>query len=304
LRLSPIPIEALLGSGNPAATVSAVVTLGIKDALGNTILSTDAAVPIGFKGETTTVGIFNTSSRFEASTLISGYLDCDTIAATLVDPSWSINVSWVFTGTCTLLSFQGWEVPRFIADDTVTGGGVIPGSFQSDAPITDSTQTGLERLLATVESARISQHTLFNYSWPRSIVATEAPQLTGVAYVPFDLLTDDVAVSPFVVGTPFYERIRQVYVAAAAGEVTRVRYLYRMSAGAAETAKIRMYSGATGSPWSTGNLAYTVTWTWSDWVAGAASTASSTDYLAFDGKLSGAGAILHLGAIHCMTATA
>jgi hypothetical protein len=44
------------------------------------------------------------------------------------------------------------EMPRFLADDSATHGGIVPGSFQRDATIHDGSTDGLDRLLATLAS--------------------------------------------------------------------------------------------------------------------------------------------------------
>jgi hypothetical protein len=61
--------------------------------------------------------------------------------------------------------------------------------------------------------------------------------------------------------------VRRIAAASAAGEPIRWRALYRMSAGAA-SCRVKLTTGSSSSPWDTGSLAYTTTWTWSAWLDG------------------------------------
>lgn len=281
-----------------AAALVAYVTLDltVRDAGGHSVASSDNRIPRRWKGEATYCPVASAgSARFDRAERVAGYVDLDELASTLTDPSWSFDVTLTVSGGAEVETISLGEMPRFVADDAASHGGMLPGSFQRDAVIADGNQDGLRRLLSTLDSARQSQRTYLGIAWRQAMIADEVPSLTSAVDAPFTLLEGagsggrlEWALSP-----------RVVRAASAAGEAARFRVLYRFDGGAGtETAKVRLHGSATGGTWPTGDLAYTTSWTWSPWIACAVRTSPRSDRLSLSGNLSASGPTLWLGGVH------
>lgn len=277
--------------------VSATVTLDltVRDATGNSVASSDDRIPRQWKGEVIYAPLAPTGSALaEWSHLVVGYVDCDELATDLPDASWSFDVTLTVSGGAQLDGIWLEECPRFVVDDGATHGGIVPGSFQRDATIHDGQTDGLDRLLATLASGRTQQRSYLAMAWRQAMVSAETPSLTSTSDGPFALLDAGSGVRATF---PVYPR--SIAAVSTAGEACKVRYLYRMSGGAGtETAKIRLRGSATGSPWITGDLAYTTSWTWSSWVDCAVRTTPLSDALSLSGNFSASGPTLWLAGVH------
>jgi hypothetical protein len=277
--------------------VNANVTLDltITDALGNSVASSDNRIPRQWKSETIYAPFAAVGSAMqEFSDLVVGYVDCDDLDSTLTDPTWSFDVTLTTTGGAQLDGLWIDEMPRFLADDGATHGGIVPGAFQRDATIHDGATDGLDRLLATLASGRTQQRSYLAMAWRQSVVAAETPSLTSAVDGPFTLLTSGAGVR-----TDFAVYPRSIAAVSAAGEAAKVRYLYRFEGGAGtETAQITLRGSATGSLWTASALAYTTSWTWSAWVDCAVRTSPLSDALSLSGKVSAGGPTLWLAGVH------
>lgn len=275
-----------------AAGASIQLKLTARDASGHSVINTDDRIPRGFKDEVTTCPIAFIGPLFEASRAVIGYLDLDEVDDTLTDPSWSLDFELSVSGGGALDGVTVWELPRFVVDDSATHGGVIPGVFQRDAVIHDGATDGLERLLATLASARLVNRTYLSLSWRQATLTGEVPSLTSTSDGPFDILAAGASRVDFGV-TP-----RVVQAASVAGEAAQFRFLYRFEGGAGtETATVKLHGSATGSPW-TKTVAYTASWTWSAWVDAAVRTSPATDALSPSGLVSASGPTLWLAGLH------
>lgn len=297
-----VRIEALV---HPSATVlgtSITLDLTVRDAAGHAVTSSDDRIPRRWRGDTTYAPLAITgSARLEFVERVIGYVDCDALDDTLTDPSWSFDVALTVSGGAQVESISLSEMPRFVVDDAADHGGVIPGAYQRDMIIQDGSQEGLRRLLATLDSGRQSQRSYLGIAWRQALVSAETPSLSGASDGPFTLLE----------GAGSGGRLewslvpRPVLAVSTAGEAAQVRYLYRFSGGAgSETAKIRLRGSATGSPWLTGDLAYTTTWTWSPWIDFAVRTSPLSDALSLSGNVSATGPTLWLAGVHAREAVA
>lgn len=282
-------LEAHFNGHSGYGGVYGQIDLTARDAAGHSVASSDAKIPNGFKNERHyppySVGAIVAPDN---QLVVVGYLDCDALDDDLTNENWSLDFALTFTGGAELNSLQLVEMPRFLCDDLATHGGTVPGNYQRDAPIDDSAQKGLERILSTLQSARRVQRSYVALAWRQQVaVTTETPNTTATSYQYLSVLNADSAPQTWRMGT------RQVYTGATAGEAARYRVLYRMSDGAGtEKGRFRVSGNATGSPWETGDLNYTTTWTWSDWVTMAVRTSPTTDTLTLEGRLNGAGPTL------------
>lgn len=287
-------VAALGGVVTGWSAVSIVLALTIRDAAGHSV-STSPALPATFLGSYTHLpGALAGPSRFDAETLVSAYLDLDTLAATLTDSAWSFEWAVTLTGSGAVVNrIEGWEVPRGVVDEAATAGGVSLGDFQPDQPISDGPLTDpagrWARIAQTTAQARTMGRTYVSLAWRESAAPSDTPSVSSTSDAPFALLDEDGARLPIRVHP------RQLAAAGAAGEVARWRVRYRFSGGAAtETGQVSLRGGATGSPWALSGIAYTTSWTWSDWQAAAVSTAASTDDFELSGKVSASGPSLFL----------
>ncbi len=290
-----VAIVARLLPRTSTATVSITLDLTVRDSTGNFVASSDDRIPDQWKGETLLAPRARAREPFAAASLrVVGYVDCDELATDLSDPSWSFDVTLSVTGGAQLDGLWLAEMPRFLADDSVSHGGIVPGSFQRDATIHDGATDGLDRLLATLASGRTQQRSYLALAWRQSAVSAETPSLTSATDAPFALLDAGAGVRATFAVYP-----RSIAAVSTAGELAKVRYLYRMSGGAGtETAKIRLRGSATGSPWLTGDLAYTTSWVWSPWIDCAVRTSPLSDALSLSGNVSASGPTLWLAGAH------
>ena len=269
------------------------IKLTLRDAAGNSVARTTSAVPDGFKDNTTTVTpSFLGGSVWTHATELRGLLDVGTIAATLTNASWSLDFE-ITTSSAHILSLHAVELPRWQLDDTASAGGILPGSFLPRRAVTDGAQDGLERLLATIESARTTQRTYLVTAWPQDITAA-IPQTASTSYAALTNLAEAATYITWRV------RARRLYAAATAGEDIRFRVLYRFAGGGVETADIRMSGNATGSPWAITGLAFTTTWTWSSWKDAKIVTngTDTEDVFGFEARVSLATATFYLAGLH------
>lgn len=278
----------------PFAT-SVTLDLTVRDAAGNSVTSSDDRIPRDWRGETIYAPALPTGGALaEWSRLVVGYVDCDALDDDLTDTSWSFDVTLAVSGGGRLDGIWLEEMPRFLVDDSVSGGGVVPGSFQRDAVIHDGATDGLDRLVATLASARQQQRSYLAFAWRQATVSTETPSLAGTTYGPFALLE---AGSGTRLTWAVYPR--SIAAVSSAGEAARWRCLYRMSGGAGtETAKVRLHGNATGSPWPTMDLAYTTSWTWGPWIDCAVRATGLSDSLSLSGLVSASGPTLWLAGVH------
>jgi hypothetical protein len=284
-------LRAVLGPGALGDTVT--ITLTIRDAAGHSVASSSATIPRGFKGETHRPFVDLATDRFYDERVIDGFLDLEALDDTLTNTSWSFDFTVTATGTGYVSRIEAWSVPRFVIDDSQTGGGILPDSLGPDRAITDGDVDGFVRLLATVEAARVVQGTLLSMAWIRDTAAA-IPQTTATVDGGLtNLLETGTTPVPFVV-TP-----RRIYAASATGEAHRWRVLYRFAGGAGtETADVKT-TAASNVPSSTSSiltLAYTTSWTWSAWKAGTTPTDGSdaAATLTLTATLSAAGPTLYV----------
>lgn len=287
---------------NAAASYGGVYVqcdLTVRDAAGHSVASSDDRIPYGFKNE-------NSHAPYRVldgpliggQTIVTGVLDCDALDDTLTDASWSFEFAFTFAGGAEVNSLQGAEIPRFVIDDSVAHGGVIPGNFQRDAPLDDDATERLGRVLKTLESARAVERTYVSLAWRQQVVVTtETPNVSATSYTEFTALNADSAPQTWRPSP------RQVYAGATAGEAIRFRVLYRFSGGAGtETGGVQLTGNATGSPWVSSSLAYTTSWTWSPWITAAIRTSPLSDTLVLKGKVSASGPLLWIASIHVLEA--
>lgn len=290
-----IAIVARVLPASAPLNTTATLDLTVRDAAGHSVASSDDRIPRRWKGETIYCPYAAPGTALaEYSEQVVGYVDCDALDDDLTDPSWSFDVTLAVTGGAQLDGVWLCEMPRFLVDDSVSHGGIVPGSFQRDATIHDGGTDGLDRLLATLASGRTQQRSYLAMAWRQSIVSAETPSLSGATDGPFALLDAGAGTRAEFAVYP-----RSIAPVRAAGEACKVRYLYRFSGGAgSETAKIRLRGLATGSPWLTGDLAYTTSWTWSPWIDCAVRTSPLSDLLSLSGNVSASGPTLWLAGVH------
>ena len=286
-----LEVRATLVSTSISGTVRIKFTA--TDAAGNTVSHTSSAVPDGYRDNTTTVYPPAGSSVWEMARGLSGFIDLDALAATLVNASWSLNFE-ITTSSAVILSLHVVELPRWRVDDTATAGGVIPGSYQRGRWITDGAQDGLNRALATIEAARTTQRTYLTLAWPQD-TAVAIPQTASTSYA---ALTNLVEGATYIV---WRVRARRLYAASSAGESIRFRVLYKLVRVAAETADVRLSTGATASPFALTGLAST-SWAWSSWKDAYLKTngTDTEDTIGLEAKVSAGTATLYIAGIHVL----
>lgn len=228
-------------------------TLTIRDGAGNSVSSSSAKIPRGFKGE---VAYLLQPTYY--LTLISiggeGYLDLDALALTLTDPSWTFEFAFGAGGFAHVI---GWECPRSQVDSADVYG-ALTGPENPGNPILSS---GYERIVKTVEGGIVCNRTLFSVGWPDD-AATLSPSTTSATFTAFTLLTEGGGTP-----TPFAVRPRVVYAPnSATGEPHRVRVLYRVTGGGTASVEAKSTSvGAGSANTATINSLTSATWAWSAW---------------------------------------
>ena len=244
------------------ATDSLAVDLTITDALGNSVASSSAMIPAGFKGETVVLPQ-NTAHPALPAFGAAGWLDLDALAATLTDPSWTFEfVITRPTGTVLCVdSLVMREVSRTVVDTSDTYG-VDPADFQPGQPMGagSSTTVGTLRLAKTIEGAIASTDDVLVVGWEDDITAT-IPKTTAAAYAALTNLEQTagnavrwrVPVRPMLVTAPPGD---------ATGETARFRVRYYVAGGG--TADVRLVTGSSGSPYAVTGLTGAA-WAWSAW---------------------------------------
>lgn len=291
-------LEARINAQAPTSLGFAQIDLTIRDAAGHSIASSSVHVPRGFKNEQLPTPRSLLDLPLYDQLSVVGVLDCDALDGTLTDPSWVFEFAITFAGGAEINTLQCGEVPRFVVNDAVDHGGVLPGAFQHDTPITASDVTGLERLLETLVSARQCERTYVSLAWRQQVVVTsETPNVSATSFTHFTALAADAGPQTWRPSP------RQVYAGSSAGEAIRLRFLYRFSSGAgSETAQVQLVGNAGGGSWLSATLAYTTTWTWSDWITAAIRTSPLSDALALKGKVSASGPLLWIASVHVLEA--
>lgn len=265
---------------------NAAVDLSVTDTSGNAVSSGTGEVPAGFRGETFFARLPFSTDRFSDAAEQNGVIDLDAMRGTLTDPDWSLDFNVTLTGGAEVQQIEGWEVPRFVIDDGTAGRGVIPSSFGPGRLVTNATPGGLQRLLATIEAGRTGIRPVYLSLAFAQSTAVAPSMTTAGSYAALTGLHEGSTYEAFKVF------VRRLYAANAAGEPIKGRVLYRFSGGAGtETAKWRMHTGASSSPFVSNNLNYTTSWTWSSWVNGMLATNASDgrDTLGLEGRLSASG---------------
>lgn len=281
------------------ATPIVGIDLTIRDAAGHSVSSSDTRIPYGFKGELHEAAPARAPEYVTSDqTIVRGVLDADALESTLTDPSWSFDFTLGFSNNGELNTLQLWEAPRFVVNDAVDHGGVVPTAFQRDAMLDDDNQTGLGRLVETLVSARQSERTYVALAFPRQVASPSlTPNVGATSFTQFAALAADSAPQTWRPSP------RQVYAGASAGEALRFRFLYRFSGGAgSETAQVQLTGNASGGSWLSPTLAYTTSWTWSSWITAAIRTSPLSDALALKGKVSATGPLIWIASIHVLEA--
>lgn len=276
-----------------SVTSTAAVDLSLTDTLGNTVLSGTGEVPTGFQGEAVYTPLLIGDNRFNDATTRQGFIDLDAVRATLTADDWSLDFAVTITGSAEVQLLEAFEVPRFAIDDAAAHRGIIPSSFTPGRLVTNATPDGLQRLLATLDSGRSTiRHTYLSLAFAQSIAT--APNATSAAgYTALTGLDEASTYETFKV------LVRRLYAASAVGEPIKARVLYRFSGGTTETVKWRLNTGSSSSPFTSNNLAYTTSWTWSPWINGKLATNGTGGYdtLGLQAKLSTAGPTWYLAGV-------
>mgnify|MGYP007071576899 FL=1 len=262
------------------------VDLTITDGAGNSVASSSALIPNGFKADALVIapptGIPAADLRQR-----TGYLDLEALAATLVDPDWSF--AFVVarpTGSSAIADrIEFTELPRDLvssADDY----GLVTADGDPGDPIYagDETETGFVRLKHAEDAARLTQRAYLALAHWSATAASTTPNRSATSWGPLVAAApasgytyqslDDGAGTP--AGAIYQTRIRNIAATSAAGEACRVRFYYRVTGGG--TADLRVKTGATGSPFVLSSLATAGSFAWSDWLSLAAKT-NGTDQL-------------------------
>lgn len=283
-------------SGTSAWTgVTVELSLTVRDAAGHSVTGSPN-IPEPFDAFSHLAGPLVGASRFDAEQAVTGYLDLDALAATLTDPSWSFEWTVTLTGAGAAVGrIEAWEVPRGVVDEAATAGGVSLGDLQPDQPISDGPRVDPAgrwgRITQTIAQARTMGRTYVSLAWRDSTEPSDTPSVSSTTDAPFTLF--DAGGSRVAVRV----HPRQLAAAGAAGEVVRFRVRYRMTGGAGtETGQVSLHGGATGSPWTTMDLAYSGSAVWSAWQTAAVSTAGASDDFELSGKVSASGPSLFLSA--------
>lgn len=243
-----------------AGTVA--VDLEIHDDAGHMVASTDDRIPQAFKGASLRDRALPSGPSALAAIMPGGegYLDLDALATTLSGSSWEMKFGAV--GSLSIIErVEGWEVPRSAVDPARTYG-VESGPFSpgrlvlAGSPYANG--IGPARLMQTVTGARLSQRRYLQLAWPID---------TGLALVPQRASATYGALTNFDeyggAAMPLRVRVRPVWSTSSAdGELARFRVLYKVTGGG--TARVRVATGATGSPFESPTLTSS-SWAWSDW---------------------------------------
>lgn len=255
-RCTP-PDGVTIGTGD-----SLTVTLTISDALGNTVVSSDARIPAGFRGETRA---FSQDANAPALPTLGGWgvLDLDALATKLTDPSWEFEfVVARPSGTVLHVDLIHMRELARSTMDTADTYGVDPADFQPGQPVSSgsSTTLGTLRLAKTIEGAIASTDDVLHVAWEDDTTAA-IPQTTAAAYGAMTNLTGSGA-NPVRWRVP----VRPMLVAAppgdATGETARFRVRYYVAGGG--TADVRLVTGSSGSPYAITGLTG-ASWQWSAW---------------------------------------
>lgn len=245
---------------NTPATHS--VELTITDALGNSVASSSALIPVGFKGAATSA--VQASVPLDVTMVLGaeGYLDLDALAAVLVDPSWSFEfVHTASTPYIPLDRIEGWECPRSLVDSADTYG-ALTGPENPGNPIVAGTTTtpGYERIAKTIEGGIRCGRTLLSAVWPTD--TSIAPGTSSATFTAFTRMLESGT-------TPWAWRVRPRVVYApnsSTGTPHRVRYLYQNTGGGTGSVKCTATSVGAGSVQTATTSSLTSgSWAWSDW---------------------------------------
>lgn len=284
-------VRAIVAATAPVTVVGTdTVTLDLTLSDGtNTLASSSAVIPRGWKGETHTSPTQYLGGRHDGLHVV-GWIDLDLADDTLTASSdWSVTVVVTLSGGAQVQVINAWEAPCFAINDDVPGRGVLLGNYSRDLEILD-TPAGCEELITLDDYAVTAQRTILSTAWRQQVAdGTETPACAATSYGAISLLDEG--------GSSGHFRTFTRALPDSTGEVPiRFRVLYRFSNGAGtETGNVRLDSGATGGPWATSSLAYTTSWTWSAWVD--AMHLSGADELVPEAQVSAGGPSLWIGAL-------
>lgn len=279
-----------------AAGEALTVALTITDATGNTVASSSALIPAGFKGET------YECVQWPGDPAVytiggAGWLDLDALAAVLTDPSWSF--SFVITrptgSTVRVDSIALRELGRTVVDTDDTYG-VDPADFQPGQPTGagSSTTSGTLRLAQTIEGGIAAQPDVLFLAWPNDIGAN-IPQTANPVYAAMLYLEQSSGVS-----MRFRVPVRPVYTSLAAGGTTtgeRARWRVRYYVSGGGTGAVQLLTGATASPYSITGLTGAA-WAWSAWQDCALPTSGTDAIATLSFKAQVSGGALYVAGIH------
>ena len=272
------------------------VTLTITDAAGNSVASSSALIPAGFKGES--FAVFSEGANPASPTVCgSGYLDLDGLAAVLTDPSWSFSfvVTQAHGSTARVETLDLRELGRTVVDTSDTYG-VDPADFQPGQPIAAGTSTtlGALRLAQTIEGGIATQPDVLHLVWPNNIAA-DIPQTANPTYAALLYFEQTSGVA-----MRFRVPVRPIYTSLAAGGTTtgeRARWRVRYYVSGGGTGAVQLLTGSTASPYAITGLTGAA-WAWSAWQDCALPT-SGTDAIAtlsVKGQVSGGA--LYVAGLH------
>ena len=277
--------------------------LSVRDGT-HTVLSSSALIPTGLKGERGFQGSFGT--RATMPQLVGVILDIQALAAVLTaSPDWFFMLVAGFDSpTATMDRLEFYELPRAYMDTTLAAGGAPVTSLQQGLPIAagDATGTfvdGVQRILGTLDFARIHADHYLCLQWPDVTTYPAIPQTTasGVGLDVFTNLEDGAGSG---VPRSWKVYVRRLSAASAVGEPIRWRIRYATVGGAGtETAKVRLQTGSASAPFDA-LLAYSAAFTWSAWQTAAFLATTGTgqlDTLTFLGKVSAVGPTLYVSGI-------
>jgi hypothetical protein len=223
-----------------------------------------------------------TENRYQLASVggspIQGGFDLTEIATLLPSsPDYTITFACTFTGAGYILAIRGFEIPRFLVNQSppvvgpppVTYYGVVPGDCFPRQPITDSLQASLGRILQTLQVARVTQARYLTLAWPLDDPtadpggnSVDLPRVTTTTLGPFEFFAESTTV-PMKFNVP----VRQVYAGSAAGELVRWRVYYWTTSGSGGL-KIQMETGSTSSPFLATLPDTSGAWEWSAWQSG------------------------------------
>lgn len=279
-----------------AANEDLHVTLTITDAAGNTVSSSNALIPAGFKGESQAV--FSEGANPASPTVCgSGYLDLDGLAAVLTNPSWSFSfvVGRTHGSTARVETLDLRELGRTVVDTADTYG-VDPADFQPGQPIAAGTSTtlGALRLAQTIEGGIATLPDVLHLVWPNSITA-DIPQTANPVYAAMLYFEQTSGVA-----MRFRVPVRPIYTSLAAGGTTtgeRARFRVRYYVTGGGTGAVQLLTGATASPYSITGLTGAA-WAWSAWTDCALPTSGTGAVATLSVKAQVSAGALYLSGIH------